>query len=324
MPSPSTSLAIPRPDLGECMEEFDLAADREGFVGYRVSPVINVGLKASTFGRITLESLLQDTETKRAPRTGYNRGDWNSRRTAIRRKTHGAEQPVDDEEAKVYEDYFDAEAQATKLAYDRVLRRAEKRVAAMIFDPTTWTGSSLTTTITNEWDKNHLTDADPIGDVDSAKDKVWDGTGLWPNALVICRKVFNNLRKLDQIKDAIASTGAGYPTRARDITAEQLAAVFDLDYVLIAGSAKNTAGEGVSRSIASIWSDEYAMVCRVAVTQQLLEPCIARVFHWTGRGSQLRRPPSSSTATSRSSRTSTAFATTSAKRSCTKEVRPPC
>ena len=287
MPSPSTSLAVPRPDLGQSLTEFDLAADRQGFVGYRVLPVVNTGLKASNFGRIKLESLLQDRETKRAPRTGYNRGNWEFEEDSYSTQNHGVEEPVDDEEAKVYEDYFDAEMIATQRAFDGVLREAEIRVANKVFDPATWTGEGLTTAITNEWDKNHVTDADPIGDVDAAKDKVWAATGLWPNALVICRKVFNNLRKLDQIKDVIASSGAGSSVRARDITIEQLAAVFDLDHVLVAGSARNTGKEGQSRSIASIWADEYAMVCRIAQTPDFLEPCIGRVFHWTGRGSQL-------------------------------------
>ncbi len=287
MPSPSKSLSVPRPDLGQSMEEFDLAADRQGFIGYRVLPVIDTQLKAHSYGRIKLESLLQDRETKRNPRTGYNRGDWEFEDDSFTTQNHGVEEPIDDEDAKVYEDYFDAEVIATQRAYDAVQREAEKRVAAMIFNTSTWTGSSLTTAVSKSWIKANAATATPIDDVDAAADKIWNATGLWPNALVISRKVFKNLRKLDQIKDAIMSNGAGSSVLARRITIEMLAEAFDLDYVLVAGSAKSIANEAQTRSISSIWSPDYAMVCRIGTTNDLLEPCIGRVFHWTGRGSKL-------------------------------------
>jgi hypothetical protein len=283
MITPSKSSINLRPDLGGAMMEFDLEADRRGFIAHRVLPVLDVALAGDTFPKVKLESLLQDRDTSRKPGGGYARGEWEFEDDSYATKEEGAEEPVDENTARKYANLFDAERICTARAVDVVMRRAERRVADLIFNATIWTGASLTTGVTNEWDD--AANATPITDVNAARKKVWDLTGLWPNALVINRSVFNNLRTLDEVKEAIQSAGAGYPTRARDITIQQLAECFDLDYILVAGGAKNTANENQTRAISSIWSDEYAMVCRIAETQDIAEPCLGRTFHWTGDGS---------------------------------------
>lgn len=288
MPSPSSSLATQRPDIAESFTEFDLEVNLGGFVGTKVLTVLD-GLQAQsgTFGKIPVEQLLQHRDTKRAPGSGYARGNWKFETATYATEEHGAEEPVDDREAKMYADYFDAEVIAALRARSAVLVNAEQRIADAVFNASTWTGGSLTTAITNEWDSNHTTDAVPIDDVEAAVQKVYDGSGLWPNALVINRKVFRNLRNLDQIIERIHASGAGSPAKASDITEAMLAAVFDLEYVIVAGGSKNSAKEGQAVSPAQIWSSEYAMVCRIATSRDMREPCIGRTFHWSEDGSNI-------------------------------------
>lgn len=283
MPSPTSQPAVLRPDLAT-FEEFDLEMDRRGFISHRVAPVIEVNLQSSTFGKIPLESLLQNRETKRAPGTGYARGDWEFEPTTYATEEHGAEEPVDRREAAIYKHYFDAESIAAQRAHDIVLRNAERRMADKIFNATTWTGADLTTAINNEWDDYE--NAVPDLDIEAAVQKVWANSGIWPNALVINRKVFRNLRMCKKLWDRFKSQGFA-DVRPGNITAQMLAVVFDLKYVIVAGSAKNTANEGQDASISSIWSDEYAMICKVAETNDMKEPCIARTFHWGEDGSQV-------------------------------------
>ena len=281
MIAPSSTIATLRPDLGGAMREFDLLADRMGFIGHRILPILPVALKGDSWAKITLESLLQNRDTARAPGAGYSRGTWKFEPDTYACTEHGAEEPVDDSLVRMYRHLFDAEQIARDRALDVVLRNRERRIADLLFNATTWTGSDLTTGISNEWDKNHITDAVPIADVRAACDKVWSLTGLDPNALIINRDVFRNLRILDDITEKIASTGAGESIVPGKITAQQLAECFDLDYVLVAGGAKNTANEAQAAAIARIWSSEYAMVARVATTQDIQEPCLGRIFHWT-------------------------------------------
>ncbi len=284
MPSPSSSLATQRPDLATFLE-FDLESEKAGYIATQVFPVIEVMAQAGNFGKIPIEQLLQQRDTKRAPGSGYSRGNWKFTPATYATEEHGAEEPVDDREAKMYADYFVAEQISTMRAFASVLRNAEARVADAVFNATTWNGASLTTAVTNEWDDT--ANATPLTDVEAAVQKIYDNSGLWANALVINRKVFRNLRNCEQVIERINASGAGSPSKATDITVQMLAQVFDLPYIIVAGTSKNGAKEGQSASPTQIWSGEYAMVCKVATGPDMREPCIGRTFHWSDDGSSI-------------------------------------
>lgn len=278
MGSPSSTLATLRPDLGGSLMEFDLMADREGFIGHRVLPVFEVAKQAGVFGRIKLESLLANRETARAPGGGYNRQKYQFEDDSYICLEHGAEDPIDDRESKMYAEYFDAEVVAADRVQDVVLRAHERRIAAKIFN----TGTFSPTTVTNEWDDAE--NATPITDVNTARDTIWEATGLWPNALIINRRVFNNLKLVEQITDKVSTQR---DTHQSDIGIEDMRSAFALEHILVGGSAKNTADEGQTRVIAPIWSDEYAMVARIVTTGDIREPGLGRVFHWGEDGSSI-------------------------------------
>ena len=284
MASPSSSLATRRPDL-ESFFQFDLAMDEAGFIATQVFPVIDVASSAGNFGKLPLAQLLQERDTIRASGGGYSRGKWKFDPAVYATYEHGAEEPVDDNDVKNYAEYFDIEAVSTARAYSAVLRNAEKRVADAVFNATTWNGASLTTGISDEWDD--AANAVPATDVEAAVQKIYDNSGLWANALVINRKVFRNLRNCASIIDRINSAGAGSPSKASDVTVDMLKAVFDLEHIIVAGASRNSAKEGQTATPTQIWSDEYAMVCRISTSVDMRDPCIGRTFHWSQDGSSI-------------------------------------
>lgn len=284
MPSPTSSLATLRPDLAGSLMEFDLAMDRMGFIGHRVFPVFETAKKSGTFGKIPIEQLLQSPDTLRAPGSGYARGKFKFSPTSFACEEHGYEEPVDDTESEMYREYFDAELVSTQRALDAVLRNAEIRIAAKVFDAATWTGGSLTTAVTNEWDDH--ANATPAADVLAAALKVYAASGLWPNALVVNIKVRKHLAHCAEIVDKAKSQGF-MDVRPGKMNDAAIAAALDIEELIVAGSPKNTANQSATASISPIWSDEYAMVCRVARTNDIKEPCIGRTLHWGMDGSQV-------------------------------------
>lgn len=282
MPAPRTALNGFRPDLGT-MFEFDAIMNRQGFIGNMVAPVFESAEQSGTYGLIPVKQLLQEPETGRNSRGDYNRMNFTFEDTTFVTKENGIEIPIDDRQAKIYRDFFDFEVVCMGAALDVVLRKAEKRIADLVFNATTFAAQK--TTVTNEWDD--YTNATPIADVDAACKAVWNRTGLWPNALIINRHVFRNLRQCDEITAVIASSGAGSSIEPGKITAAQLASVFDLPKIIVAGSARDSANEGQAVTIANVWSGEYAMVARVAETNNIEEPCLARTIHWGEDGSSI-------------------------------------
>jgi len=285
MPSPSTTLATLRPELAGTMLEFDLAADRLGFIGLDVLPSLDVAEVSGTFGKIPIEQLLKEPATRRAPRAAYARDNFTFTSDSYVCEEHGLEGVVDEREARMYRNFFEAEAITTERTRDRVLRAFEKRIADLVFNTGTWTGATLTTAVTHKWSDG--TNATPVDDVEAAVRRVADGVGMWPNAIIMTRRTFRNLRMVDQIMDRIASSGAGNPTKATDVTTAMLAQVFDLPRIIVAGSIRNSANEGQDASLSSIWTDSYAMIARLAETTDIQEPCLGRTFHWGEDGSQI-------------------------------------
>ena len=285
MATPSTSLATARPDLGGSLMEFDLAMGQQGFIAQKILPVFESQTAFGPFGIIPIEQLLQTRDTKRASGSGYARGSFTFTKGTFACEEEGAEEPIDDRDVQMYADYFSLEEVSAARALDAVVRNAEIRAAALIFNATTWTGAALTTAITNEWDD--AANAVPRADVKAAMIKVWENSGLWPNALIINHIVFENLKDVAAVIDRLKYAGFTDPDPGA-ITEAAIAQALGIDRVIVAGSPKNTAAEGQTASLASVWSDEYAMVCKVCTRpNDIREPCIGRTIHWGQDGSTI-------------------------------------
>jgi hypothetical protein len=284
MPAPTSAPATLRPDLAAFFE-FDLEMEKNGYVATKVLPVVETGLQSDNPGKVPLESLLFDADTSRASGSDYNRGNWTFDKFQYATEENGWEEAIDERDEQRYREILQIDLIAYARATSVIMRNQEKRVADLLFNATTWNGAALTTGVGNEWDDSD--NATPIDDVEGAVTKVYEGSGLWANALVINRQVFRNLRNCKQIIDRINSAGAGNASKPSDITAAMLAQCFDLDHVIVAGSSKNTANEGQSGTPRQIWSGEYASVARIATTGDMREPCVGRTFHWAADGSSI-------------------------------------
>ncbi len=280
MPSPSTTLASLRPDLGGSFEEFDLDMNRRGMIALDLFRVMETQVQAGSFGKVPIESLLQAIDTKRAPGSAYNRSKFTFTDAKFATAEHGVEEPVDDRESKMYANYFVAEQVAASRARNMVMEGLEQRVATLAQD----TATLADTAVTVKWDVPAT--ATPITDVEGAMQRLFD-KGIIGNALVVGWKTFRNLRLVKQIQDAIAAQGAGDKITARQINIDKLKSVFDIDHILVAGMIKNTANEAQAASISTVFDNTIATVTRIAETDDIREPCFGRVFHWGEDGSDI-------------------------------------
>lgn len=287
MPSPLNSLATLRPELAGSLTEFDLAMNQQGFIAQQVLPVIDVARQSGTYGKIPLAQLLENRETQRAPGAGYSRSKFSFDDVDYATKENGAEEPVDEREAAMYTDYFEAELIATARAYSAVLVNQERRVADLLFNPTTYSGASRYLDTTIPWTKATYGTSEPIDDVQFAADQLYANTGLYANALICNRFVFRHLKRSQQIIDSLVAQGAGDRATLRSLTKAQIAEALDLDMIIVAEGSRNTAAEGLAASVGQIWSSSYAMVARVCVTNDIKEPGLGRIFHWAEDGSTI-------------------------------------
>ena len=277
MPSPSTVLTTLSRELG-LYYEARLSELRADYIADMVFPVKEVRLQSATFKKIPIEEILNvPSELRRAPSSAYWRSTFQFTEDTYQTYDRGNEDPIDDSEQAAYSDFIDLAQEATQRVLHKILQDKEMRVAAALMDVATYTGTgSLNQAVTaSTW---NVTSSKPITDVRLAADKMFANVGIYPNTLVISRPVFRALQVHPDVINAITSAGAGDQARVRDITRQQMAAVFDVDSVVVGGGAKR------SSTISHIWGN-HAMVCQVATSGDMREPCIGRQFHWAADGS---------------------------------------
>lgn len=283
MPQPTTTPTTLRPDLAGAMEEFPVDMANLGLIGYEVAPVVDVAVQSDQYPKIPIEAYLQQLNTKRASGADYQRDDFDFEMDSFATVEHGLEGVIDDRDAKKYRNFFDAELVQAKRKRLQIMLAAEKRVADMVFNASTF--SAQTHGVTNEWDDYAV--AKPVDDVETGAQSFYNLCGLWPNRLIMSRKVFRNLRNCQQIIDRISSVGAGDRALATDVVAAKLAEVFDVGKVLVGGMANNSANKGLDAVIGSIWSPEYVALAYVDEGNSIENPSLAKTFHWSEDGSTI-------------------------------------
>jgi hypothetical protein len=271
----SGTYATPRPDLGAAYQEYMDSPDMAQFIADAVCPIVESAVQAGNFSRITRESALASASAERAPGAGYSRIEIGAEDDSFSTKEYGLEAVVDDRQRRLYQSDFDHEAATLRQVIRRLKTQREIRVAALIQNTTTWSGSALYTD--NSGTPWSTVTTDVIGQILAAKEKVRAGTGMPPNSLVLSEANLQNLLKNDGIRNRFP--GAELITEA--MIRGALASIFGLQKLIVGGAVKNTADEGQTASLSDIWSQTYVMVCRTAMDRDPIdEPCVARTALW--------------------------------------------
>lgn len=278
MPRYSGTYAAPRLDLGVALWEFMLGRTNfigAGPAGSAVLPIFATQKKSAAFSKITRDSILRSRNVKRAPRAAYSRDDFDAKDQSFSCEERGHEVPLDDVERSLYASDFDAENASARVAANVILLEQEKDVSAQIFNTSTWTGASLYTDVSAApW---ATAASDVLAHIMAAKEKVRANTGMTANALIISKAVLEKGLKINTgIKSAIQYTAI--PTE--DAVVRALGGLLGLKYILVGDAVKNTAKEGQAFSGSDVWSATYAMIARVAESEDLSEPCLGRTFLW--------------------------------------------
>ena len=99
------------------------------------------------------------------------------------------------------------------------------------------------------------------------------------NTMVISRTVFEVLKQHPQIVEKIK-----YSQNAI-LTAQLIAAVFEVEQLLVAGGIENTAQEGQTITADFLWGKS-VVLAHVEDTPDLMAPNFGRTFGWTGEVGQ--------------------------------------
>lgn len=269
-----------RPELGVLAYEYSLAAARAGFIGSLVLPPFETDLQAAQYPVIPTSAMLEMQDTTRAPRSAYARGDYEFDSKGYYCREYGWEEPLDDVESHLYKRFFDAEVVATQRATLMVLRAQEKRVVEATIN-----NSSLKNTgVIRAW--TSYADADPLADINKAKDFFRYSVGLTPNALVLDVDILRHVSMCDAVMDRIKYSAPG--ALRGELTLEQLKAYFGVPNIFVSNAVYDAAAKGAKAKVATIWPrDRVMLACVSSGGQDLREPCLGRTFVWNEDSGQL-------------------------------------
>jgi hypothetical protein len=155
------------------------------------------------------------------------------------------------------------------------MRGQEKRIADATFNETNYTANAVST----EWDKYSAASADPVGDVKDGIVAFKNQCGMTPDALLITFTSYHDISRCAKVQDLLKYTQPGIDLN--NLESPQLARLFGVSRVIVAGAIYDSAGMGQDATIADIWSYEYAALIKIGQGQDITQPCVGRTFLWT-------------------------------------------
>lgn len=166
---------------------------------------------------------------------------------------------------------------AVQYLTQQALQRMERDWVTKFFTSGVW---GTTNTSFTKWDVPAT--SDPVADVDAGKLVVSAATGFVPNTLVMDLNTYFALRRHPLIIDRV--TGGSTSANPAVVSRQAMAAVFEVERLLVSSSVKATNPEGETIATSHI-AGKNALLCYVPASPSLTEPSAGYTFMWDAAGS---------------------------------------
>ena len=183
---------------------------------------------------------------------------------------------------------IDIDVTTTRSLMQKLLIKRDRIFVSKFMTTGLWTGGTSGTDIVGtaggtpgtttppKWSDD--ANGDPFTDIATQQASILTNTGFWPNVLVLGFNVYNALKKHPLVIDRIKYTSQ---PDAKNVTPGLLAALFDVDEVIVSKAVYNSAAEGLSASNAFVLGN-HALLAYKAKAPTLNEPSAGYLFAWQG------------------------------------------
>jgi hypothetical protein len=251
----------------------------ENFIADKVFPIVPVDKKSDKYFSYTKNDWFRDEAQRRAPGTESAGGGYGLTTESYSADVWAFHKDVDDQTLANADAPLNPLREAAEFVTHRLLVRRENQFVSDFMTTGKWatdaTGVSGTPTTGQFKQWSDYTASDPMEDVEAGKAKILSTTGMESNTLVLGYEVYRQLRNHPDIVDRIKYTSS------QTVTADMLAAMFDVDRVLVAKSVQATNAEGATAAY-GFSVGKVALLCHVAPAPGLLTPSAGYTFAWTG------------------------------------------
>lgn len=253
--------------------------DQNVFIADKVFPVVPVQKKSNNYFSYPREYWFKSEAKKRAPGTeSAGSGLVINSDNLYNCDPYAVHTDISDQIRDNADSPLNLDRDATQWVTHQLLIKREKIWVNDFFKPGIWTieytgvSSSPTGNQFLQWDQANST---PIKDITNRVTGIAELTGFKPNVLVLSPYVFNVLKNHPNIVDRIKYTQRGI------VTADMMAALFDVDRVEIAWGVENSANEGVAGDFNFMFG-KHALLAYSNPTPSIMQPSAGYTFSWSG------------------------------------------
>ena len=254
--------------------------NRDNFIADKVFPVVPVDKKSDKFFTYTKNDWFRDEAQRRAPATESAGGGYNLSTDTYSADVWAFHKDVPDQIVANADAPLNPLREAAEFVTHRLLLRRELQFVTDFMSAGVWgttiAGTAGTATYgqtATQW--SNYTSSDPIEDVEAGKAAILSNTGMEANTLVLGYEVFRQLKNHPDLVDRIKYTSS------QTITADMIAAMFDIPRVIVSKAIKATNAEGATQAYAFA-TGKTALLAHVAPNPGLMTPSAGYTFSWTG------------------------------------------
>ena len=260
--------------IDKMLSEFAVNYKPEGFIADTIFPTEPVQKQSDLYATFSRADKLRSENDKRAAGTEARKIDLSIGSGTYYANNYALKYGVTIEDKANADPIFVQHLINARAEFimDKLLLNMEKRVANLV---TSGSNVGSYTAVASGWGGS----GDPLGDLNAAIDNVHYSNGLMPNKIVMGVEAWKTFRRDSTVRNLIfgSNNGGGYPNTA------QVAALLDIDEVMVGGAFQNTTDEGQDESLSSIWADN-VLVYYAPPSPSIERPSLGYNLRWTGAG----------------------------------------
>lgn len=217
------------------------------YIGAQLFPTIDVRKQSDRYYTIDKNTwLAAPVSTLRAPKTPPGRVEFLVSSDSYFADNHTLASENAWEVIANADDPIQLRQRTTRFLVDMLMRGQEVRIANLVTSITN-IGSGVVLAGGAKW-SNYLT-SDPVADVTTGHAFIRHNTGLRANTIMMDADTYNIVRRHPVLLDMYKYTQGGLVNDA------ELAAVFNVNKILVSDAIRNAAGEGAAGSLVNIWGN---------------------------------------------------------------------
>lgn len=256
--------------------------DNNAFVADRVFPIVPVEKQTNKYFTIPRGAFFRDGMEVRAAGAEPALANYQMSTDNYAADVYALAKDLADQVRSNYDSPLQPDREVTEFLTLQALIHKERLWASNYFGTSKWTldqtGVNNASPGANQFGMWDRADSNPIEVIRKGRRIVQARTGYKPNKMVLGREVFDAL--LDH-PDIVGRIDRGQTSGPAQVMLQNLAALFELDEILVMDAVYNSANEGAADSIGFI-GGKSALLLYVPPAAGLMVPSAGYTFSWTG------------------------------------------